>query len=63
MRSSRIGRVPCPLTVFGRLTVKRFILRNPFVQQVMEAAMTLSERGRSPAERGVGIIVLIIVTS
>ncbi len=33
-----------------------------FVHAVMEGAMTQNEGGRSPAERGVGIVVLIIVT-
>ncbi len=33
-----------------------------FGHAVMEGAMTQSEAGRSAAERGVGIVVLIIVT-
>ncbi len=34
----------------------------PFGHRVMEGTMAQSEAGRSPAERGVGIVVLIIVT-
>jgi len=33
-----------------------------FGHRVMEGTMAQSEAGRSPAERGVGIVVLIIVT-
>jgi len=34
----------------------------PFGHRVMEGTMSQSEAGRSPAERGVGIVVLIAVT-
>ena len=34
----------------------------PFGHGVMEGTMAQSEDGRSPAERGVDIVVLIIVT-
>ena len=36
--------------------------RKAFGHAVMEETMAQREGGRSPAERGVGIVVLIIVT-
>ena len=47
MRAVRIGTRRC---------------RKAFAHAVMEETMVQSEGGQSPAERGVGIVVLIIVT-
>jgi len=38
------------------------MLKKAFGRRVMEGTIAQSEAGRSPAERGVGIVVLIIVT-
>ena len=42
------------------VTVRDFV--KAFGHAVMEGTMALSEGGNGPAERGVGIVVLIIVT-
>ena len=40
----------------------RGIAGKAFGHEVMEGTMVQSEAGRSPAERGVGIVVLVLVT-
>ena len=49
--------------VKGRRFGGEIVLRaKAFGDEVMEGTMAQSEAGRSPAERGVGIVVLIIGT-
>ena len=46
----------------GNVVFRSFGRERAFGHAVIKGTMARSEAGRSPAERGVGIIVLIIVT-